>query len=125
MNLQRLIDQHPFALLAIFPIYFLWLWLLVGATISVIGGWFSLAKVYRTHAGSVRWNEMENAEWTDAVAGELQQSLDDWSQSAGFVLGQHVPFSVHAPSTTCSVERDQGAKEDGLGVRVRDFNHGT
>jgi len=66
MNLQRLIDQHPFALLAIFPIYFLWLWLLVGATISVIGGWFSLAKVYRTQvafdgtkwrmqSGQMRW----------------------------------------------------------------------
>jgi hypothetical protein len=66
MNLQRLIDQHPFALLAIFPIYFLWLWLLVGATISVIGGWFSLAKVYRTEvafdgtkwrmqSGQMRW----------------------------------------------------------------------
>jgi hypothetical protein len=48
MNVQRLIDQHPFAFVAIFPIYFLCLWLLVGATISVIGGWFSLAKVYRT-----------------------------------------------------------------------------
>jgi hypothetical protein len=48
MNLQRLIDQHPYAFVAIFPIYFLCLWLLVGATISLVGGWFSLAKVYRT-----------------------------------------------------------------------------
>src|SRR5271167_2103113 len=66
MNLQRLIDQHPFAFVAIFPIYFLCLWLLVGATISVIGGWFSLAKVYRTQvafdgtkwrmqSGQMRW----------------------------------------------------------------------
>ena len=66
MNLQRLIDQPPFAFVAIFPIYFLCLWLLVGATISVIGGWFSLAKVYRTQvafdgtkwrmqSGQMRW----------------------------------------------------------------------
>ena len=48
MNLQRLIDQHPSVFAAIFPIYFLCLWLLVGATISYVGGWFSLAKVYRT-----------------------------------------------------------------------------
>jgi hypothetical protein len=37
-----------------FPICFLCLWLLVGATISVIGGWFSLAKVY---CRRVRFNE--------------------------------------------------------------------
>jgi hypothetical protein len=68
---------------------------------------------------------MENAERTDAVAGELQQRVVTWSQSAGFELGQHVSFSVHAPSTTYSMERDQGAKEEGLGVRVRDFHHWT
>jgi len=66
MNLQRLIDQHPSVFAVIFPIYFLCLWLLVGATISVIGGWFSLAKVYRTRvpfigakwrmrSGQMRW----------------------------------------------------------------------
>ena len=47
-NLQHFIDQHPAVFAAIFPIYFLCLWLLVGAIISLIGGWFSLAKVYRT-----------------------------------------------------------------------------
>ena len=52
MNLQRLIDQHSFAFVAIMPIYFLCLWLLVGATISVVGGWFSLAKIYRTQVAS-------------------------------------------------------------------------
>jgi hypothetical protein len=66
MNLQRLMDQQPFAFVAIFPIYFLCLWLLVSATVSVIGGWFSLSKVYRTEArfdgpkwrmqsGQMRW----------------------------------------------------------------------
>jgi hypothetical protein len=66
MNLQRFIDQHPSVFAAIFPIYFLSLWLLVGATISIIGGWFSLAKLYRTRvpfngakwrmqSGQMRW----------------------------------------------------------------------
>jgi hypothetical protein len=50
MNLQGLIDQHLAVFAAIFPIYFLCLWLLVGATISFVGGWFSLAKVYGTLA---------------------------------------------------------------------------
>ena len=54
---------------------------------------------------------MENAERTDAVAGELQQRADDWSQSAGFVFGEHVPLSIHAPSAAGSLERHQGAEE--------------
>ena len=57
MNLQRLFDQHPAAFAAIFPIYFFCLWLLVGATFSIIGGWFSLAKVYRTQM------EFDGAKW--------------------------------------------------------------
>jgi hypothetical protein len=66
MNLQRLMYQHPAVFAAIFPIYFLCLWLLVGAILSFIGGWFSLAKVYRTRvpfngakwrmqSGQMRW----------------------------------------------------------------------
>jgi hypothetical protein len=66
MNLQRFLDQHPSAFVAIFPIYFLSLWLLVCATIGFIGGWFSLSKVYRTRvpfsgakwhmqSGQMRW----------------------------------------------------------------------
>jgi len=66
MNLQHWIDQHPAVFAAIFPIYFLCLWLLVGAILSFIGGWFSLAKVYRTRvpfngakwrgqSGQMRW----------------------------------------------------------------------
>ena len=65
-NMQRFIDQHPTLFVAIFPVYFVALWLLVGATISVVGGWFSLAKVYRTRvpfhgakwsmqSGQMRW----------------------------------------------------------------------
>ena len=66
MNIQPLIDQRPFLFAEIFPIYFFFLWLLVGATISFVGGWFSLAKVYRTReafngakwsmqSGQMRW----------------------------------------------------------------------
>jgi hypothetical protein len=50
MNIQRLIDQHPAVFVLVFPIYFLFLWLLVGTAASFIGGWFSLAKVYCTRA---------------------------------------------------------------------------
>jgi hypothetical protein len=41
------------------------------------------------------------------------------------VLGQHVPFSVHAPSAACPLELDQGAKEERLGLRVRDIHDGA
>jgi hypothetical protein len=82
MNLQRLIEQHPAAPAAIMPILFVCLWLFVSATISVIGGWFSLAKVYRAQ-GAFDGNQMDWAEWRNAAASELQQSLDDWSRSAG------------------------------------------
>ena len=63
-----------------------------------------------SHPGAVQRNEVENAERPDAMAGELQQRVDDWSQSAGFVSGEHVPLSIHAPSAACSLERDQGAE---------------
>jgi hypothetical protein len=65
-NLQRLIDQHPSLFMAIFPVYFVTLWLAVGATISFVGGWFSLSKPYRARvpfngakwgrqSGQMRW----------------------------------------------------------------------
>jgi len=57
MNLQHWIDQHPSAFAAIFPIYFLSIWLSVGAIVSLVGGWHSLAKVYRTRVlfDGVKW----------------------------------------------------------------------
>ena len=78
-----------------------------------------------SHAVAVRWSEMENAKRPDAVADELQQRANAWSQPGGFVFGQHVPLSIYAPSAACSVERDQGAQEEGLGVRIRDLSDGT
>jgi hypothetical protein len=64
--LQHFIDQHPKLFAAIFPVYFTIIWLLVGAILSYVGGWFSLAKVYRTRvpfngakwgmqSGQMRW----------------------------------------------------------------------
>src|SRR5580658_7692562 len=112
MNLQRLIDQHPFALLAIFPIYFLWLWLLVGATISVIGGWFSLAKVYRTQeafdgakwrmqSGQMRWLANYNNVLTIGVS---QQGL--YLASMFLFRFMHPPLLV--PWSEIKVRRKQG-----------------
>ena len=41
---------------------------------------------------------MENAKRPDAVADELQQRANAWSQPGGFVFGQHVPFRfMHPP----------------------------
>lgn len=70
-NLQHFIDQHPALFAAVFPIYFATLWLLVGKTISYVGGWFALAKVYRIQApfsgakwrmqsGQMRWRTHYN-----------------------------------------------------------------
>ncbi len=65
-QLQRFVEQHPALFASIFPVYFVALWLLVGATISLIGGWHSLAGRYRAQApftgmkrtmqsGQMRW----------------------------------------------------------------------
>ena len=123
MNLQHCVDQHPTAFAAIFPIYILSLWLLIGAIISFIGGWFSLAKAYRTRLpfDGAKWN----AKRPDAVAYARNNVLNPWSQPGWFVFVQQVPLSIYAPSAACSVERDQGAQEEGLGVRIRDLRDGT
>src|SRR5260370_19723797 len=66
MAFQRFIDQHPVWFVVIFPVYFLTLWLLVSASLSYVGGWYSLARVYRAlgplngskwgmQSGRMRW----------------------------------------------------------------------
>jgi hypothetical protein len=57
-NVQRFIDHHPALFAAIFPIYFLCLWFLIGAITSFTSGWFSLAKVYRTRVpfSGAKWS---------------------------------------------------------------------
>ena len=47
-SFQRFVDQHPALFAAFFALYFIGLWVLVSTFISLIGGWFSLAKLYRT-----------------------------------------------------------------------------
>ncbi len=66
-HLQRFITEHPLLFWAvIFPAYFISLWLLVSTVISLIGGWFSLSKIYRARgqflgtqlrrqSGQMRW----------------------------------------------------------------------
>ena len=68
---------------------------------------------------------MERAERADAVVNKLQQGADAWSESGRSVSGLHVPLPVLAPAVADSVERDQGAKEEGLGVRVPDLHAGA
>lgn len=57
-NFQRFIDHHPALFAAIFPVYFVTLWLLIGAIISHTGGWRSLAKIYRTEVAfhGAKWS---------------------------------------------------------------------
>jgi hypothetical protein len=49
VDLQLFLDRHPTWFLAVFPFYFLSIWLLVAAIGSFIGGWHSLAATFRTH----------------------------------------------------------------------------
>ena len=112
MNLQRLIDQHPSVFVVIFPIYFLCLWLLVGATISFVGGWFSLAKVYRTtgpfigakwgmQSGRMRWLANYNNVLTIGVS---QQGL--YLASMFLFRFMHPPLLV--PWSGIKVRRSKG-----------------
>lgn len=49
MDLQSFINRHAHWFLAIFPFYFLSLWLLGSTIISCTGGWHTLAATFRTH----------------------------------------------------------------------------
>jgi hypothetical protein len=112
MNLERLIDQHPSVFALIFPIYFLFLWLLVGAVISLVGGWFSLAKVYRTRVafdgakwkmrrGRMRWLANYNNVLT---IGASQQGL--YLASMFLFRFMHPPLLV--PWSEIKVRRSKG-----------------
>ena len=57
MSFERWIHQHPELLALFFPAYFLALWLGVGAIVSLVGGWFSLAKRDRL------WTRFNGAKW--------------------------------------------------------------
>jgi hypothetical protein len=111
-NLQRIIDQHPAVFAAIFPIYFLCLWLLVGATTSLIGGWFSLSRTYRTRvpfhgakwrgqSGQMRWLANYNRVLTLGVS---PQGL--YLASMFFLRFMHPPLLV--PWSEIKVRRKTG-----------------
>ena len=103
MNLQHWIDQHPSVFAAIFPIYFLSLWCLVGAIISFIGGWFSLAKVYRTRVpfDGTKWR-MHSGQ-TRRLAN-YHNVLTIGASPQGLYLASMFLFRVHAPTTARSME---------------------
>jgi hypothetical protein len=112
MNLQRLTDQHPSVFVVIFPIYFLFLWLLVGTIISYVGGWFSLSKVYRTRvpfdgakwggqSGRMRWLANYNKMLT---MGASQRGL--YLASMFLFRFMHPPLLV--PWTEIKVRRSNG-----------------
>ena len=112
MNLQHWINQHPSVFALIFPIYFLFLWLLVGAVVSFIGGWFSLAKVYRTQvafhgakwrmqSGRMRWLANYNNVLTLGVS---QQGL--YLASMFLFRFMHPPLLV--PWSEIKVRRSKG-----------------
>ena len=80
-SFSRYLDQHPSLFAAIVPIYFLTLWLLIGAIVSVVGGWRSLSKLYRTQvsfggakwglqSGQMRWRTNYNHVLTLGASGE-------------------------------------------------------
>ena len=50
MNVQDFTGRHPGWFLAIFPIYFVTLWLVVATIISRLGGWYALAKTFRAQS---------------------------------------------------------------------------
>jgi hypothetical protein len=123
MNLQHWIDQHPFWFAAIFTIYFLCLWCVLAATISVIGDWFALTKVYRTRAafngekwkmqsGRMRWLANYNNVLTIGIGTQ------------GLYLASMFLFRFMHPPLLIPWS-DQGAKAEGVGLRVRDPDYGT
>jgi len=63
--MQRFIDQHPSLFAAIFPVYFVALWLLVGAIVSLVGGWFSLSNSIERKVRSMEQNGGDKAAGCD------------------------------------------------------------
>jgi hypothetical protein len=112
MNLQHWIDHYPSVFAAIFPIYFLSLWCLVAAIVSFIGGWFSLARVYRTRvpfdgtkwrmqSGRMRWLANYNNVLTFGVS---PQGL--YLASMFLFRFMHPPLLV--PWSEIKVQRNKG-----------------
>src|SRR5260370_38204101 len=122
MNLQHWIDQHPFVVAAIFPIYFLCLWFLVAATISFVGGWLSLANAYRTRvpfngtkwrmqSGQMRWR----GNYKNGLAlGVSPQGL--YLASMFLFRFMHPPLLV--PRSGVKVRREEGWRFGAVTLRM-------
>jgi hypothetical protein len=112
MNLEHWVDQHPSVFVAIFPIYLLSLSCLVGATISFVGGWCSLAKVYRTRVpfNGAKWGMQSGrmrglANYNNVLTlGASQQGL--YLASMFIFRFMHPPLLV--PWSDIKVRRSKG-----------------
>jgi hypothetical protein len=97
MNLQDFIDHHPGWFAAIFPIYFLGLWLLVSTVISVMSGWFSLGEKFRNRVafnGKKWWGQSGQMRWLTNYTGCLILGAN----SQGLYLGALFLFRfMHPP----------------------------
>jgi hypothetical protein len=112
MNLQHFIDQHPSAFAAMSPLFLLPLWMLVSTIVSFIGGWASLAKVYRTRVpfNGAKWR-MQSGQMRYMVGynnvltiGVSQQGL--YLASMFLFRFMHPPLLV--PWSEIKVRRKQG-----------------
>jgi hypothetical protein len=112
MAFQRFIDQHPGWFVVIFPVYFVTLWLLVSASLSYVGGWYSLARVHRAlvpfngakwgmQSGKMRWLANYNNVLT---LGVNQEGL--YLATMGFFRFMHPPLLV--PWSEVRVRRSKG-----------------
>jgi hypothetical protein len=112
MNLQRFINQNPSLFAVMFPAYFLFLWIFVSAIISLVSGWFSLAKVYRTRVpfqgrkwtmqnGQMRWRVNYNHALTFGVSPQ-----GFYMASMFLVRFMHPPLLV--PWSEIRVQKTQG-----------------
>jgi hypothetical protein len=97
MILHNLIDQHPAVAVGILLIYFVLLWLVVGAAVSLIGGWHSLAKRYRTQeafTGAERRMQSARMRWLTNYNGILTLGVN----REGFYLATVFLFRfMHPP----------------------------
>jgi hypothetical protein len=112
MNLQHAIHQHPYLLPLVFPMYFVSIWLVVGMSVSRIGGWWSLAKVYRTqdefHGDTWRWQSGQMRYCTNynraLTIGSSAQGL--YLSSMFLVRFMHPPLLV--PWSEIKVQKNNG-----------------
>jgi hypothetical protein len=95
-NMQNWLDQHPTALWLIIPCFALTLWVLVGAVISYIGGWTTLAKHFplRTPFVGERWKvQSGRMRW---IAG-YRNCLTVGCCHEGLYLATMPPFQFRHP----------------------------